>query len=168
MHCPSFNIFLQHLSHNLQSLFNWGSFSVIQGNMFLKLFLSFLCVLSLNGLQHIALVVQDAIIVVNSLNQQNLLHKVIICYQRKTFRTCEYLICLKNQYYMIPAQTCQCCRDCLADTHQLNTKWCKSGISGYAKHVQLFEFCSSRYVVCCSNLKCFPIFFRKLIQVCIW
>jgi hypothetical protein len=48
--------------------------------MFLKLFLTLLCLLSLNGLQHKALVIQDVIIVVNTLSQQNLQHKVIISY----------------------------------------------------------------------------------------
>jgi hypothetical protein len=48
--------------------------------MFLKLFLILLCPLSLNGLQHIALVIQEAIIVLNTLNQQNIQHKINISY----------------------------------------------------------------------------------------
>jgi hypothetical protein len=48
--------------------------------MFLKLFLTLLRPLSLNGLHHKALVIRDAIIIVNTLNQQNLQHKVNISY----------------------------------------------------------------------------------------
>jgi hypothetical protein len=48
--------------------------------MFLKLFLTLLCALLLNGFQHKALVVQDAMIIVNTLNQQNLQRKVNISY----------------------------------------------------------------------------------------
>jgi cell division protein FtsB len=48
--------------------------------MFLKLFLTLLCSLSLNGLQHKALVIRDAIIIVNTLNQQNLQRKANISY----------------------------------------------------------------------------------------
>jgi hypothetical protein len=76
----NFDIFLWHLSHTLWSLLNWGSFSVIQGRIFLKLFLTLLCLFSLNGLQHKALVIRDAIIIVNTLNQQNWQHKVNISY----------------------------------------------------------------------------------------
>jgi hypothetical protein len=52
---------------------------VIQGSMFLK-FLTLLCPLSSNGLQHKSLVIRDAIIVVNTFNQQYLQHKVNISY----------------------------------------------------------------------------------------
>jgi hypothetical protein len=90
----SFDIFLQHLSHTLWSLFNRGSFLVIQGSMFLKLFLTLLCPLSLNGLQHKALVMRDAIIIVNTLNQQNL---YLVQMQRRTFRIWENLTCPKNK-----------------------------------------------------------------------
>jgi hypothetical protein len=46
--------------------------------MFLKLFLTLLCPLSSNWLQHKALVIRDAIIVVNTLHRQYLQHKVNI------------------------------------------------------------------------------------------
>jgi hypothetical protein len=85
-------------SHTLWPLFNWGSFSVIRGSMSLQLFLT-LCPLSLNGSQHKTAVIRDAIIIVNTLNQQNLQPKVnisLIQKQRRTFKTCEYLKCPKN------------------------------------------------------------------------
>jgi hypothetical protein len=63
--------------------------------------------------------------------------------------------------HMKPAQTCQYCRHCITHTHQLHTKWCKPGMSGPAKHVQLTEFCLSRCIYCCSNLKYLTIFFFK-------
>jgi hypothetical protein len=43
--------------------------SVIQASMFLKLFLTLLCTLSLNGFQQKALVIRDAVIIENTLNQ---------------------------------------------------------------------------------------------------
>jgi hypothetical protein len=108
------------------------------------LFLTLLCPLKLNGLQQKALMIWDAIIIVNTLNQRTL--------SCRAFR-------LESLHHMKPAQTCQYCRHCMTHTHQLITKWCKPGMSGPAQHVQLIEFRLSRCTVCCSNLKYFPIFF---------
>jgi hypothetical protein len=89
------------------------NFSVIHGSMVLKLFLILLYPLSLNGLQHIALVIKDTIIIVNTVNKENIQHKINISYaecskniellnfqvrQPQPHETCSDLPMLKDSY----------------------------------------------------------------------
>lgn len=62
------------------------------------MFLTLLGPLSLNGLQHKALVIQDAMIIVNTITQQDLQHKVISLTQkqRTSYKSYEYLKCPQN------------------------------------------------------------------------
>jgi hypothetical protein len=60
-----------------------------------------------------------------------------------------------------PLQACQYCRHFMTHTHRPNAKWCNSGMSGPAQHVQLIEFGLSIYIVFSSNLKSFPVFVSK-------
>jgi hypothetical protein len=124
-----FHVFLQHFSHILWSVVNWGSFSVIQGSMFLMLFRKLLFPLPSNGLQLKALVMQDPIISVNTLHQQNLryeenmLNFVLFCWLSKHYiwkqsiatfcATCPFhpsffTCCFRVHHYSpLPARCCK-------------------------------------------------------------